>query len=77
MANISPASQICALLQVQFRSFVKTLRGQGRRLRVSVSILFSVFWYGLWMAAAALLIGLFGGLAWAGSPYGRSGSSNT
>lgn len=53
MANISPASQICALLQVQFRSFVKTLRGEGRRLRVSVSILFSIFWYGLWMAAAA------------------------
>jgi len=53
MANISPLSQIYALLQVQGRSFVKTLRRQGRGLRVAASIVFSVFWYGLWMAAAA------------------------
>ena len=52
MASISPLNQIHALLLVQYRSFVKTLRGQGRGLRLSASIVFSVLWYGLWMAAA-------------------------
>ncbi len=53
MVNISPLSQIYALLQVQYRSFLKSLRGEGSGLRLAASIAFGVFWYGLWMAAAA------------------------
>ena len=63
MAKISPLNQIHALLQVQYRSFVKSLRGQGRGLRLSASIVFGVLWYGLWTAAAtgaALIPNLIG-----------------
>jgi hypothetical protein len=40
-------------LQVQYRSLLKSLHGEGRGLRLAASIAFGVFWYGLWMAAAA------------------------
>ena len=45
-------NQIWALVLVQYRSLWNTLRGEGGRLRLTGSILFGVFWYGVWTLAA-------------------------
>ena len=49
---MSALDQIWALILVQYRSLWNTLRGEGGRLRLSGSILFGVFWYGVWTLAA-------------------------